>query len=279
MRLFIVLLVITAMHVVAQNSPVLNYKLVQDNPKLDYKFPFYKYKNPSKVKYWHKNAEVKVHLKTTPFRGYSNKFRDGYGNEVMSDSSTSEATYRGVLSTKNDSVLCINLEEENSQITQYAPDSNSRVIGVTHKLTVTHKKGEPMFPDSLPTPVWTRDTTFRVDATDETMEYYPLYTETKNANYWGDSLRSISLNKIDYVTFDRSGNFTDNTLNVSLISLSCLSALVAAPVVSIDYRHWGFNSSRYFKVMVPSLAFFTCDLTIYLIMNRERKYRVKLGVR
>ncbi|HTA27314.1 MAG TPA: hypothetical protein VK809_05975 [Bacteroidia bacterium] len=126
----------------------------------------------------------------------------------------------------------------------------------------------------------TEENYYEKDNPDGSVSGFIRKSETREINYYGnDSVVGINLKNIDYLTCDKSDNFTDNGLNTCLLCLSFISTFAVAPAVSIDYAHGGFNAHRYFNIMVPSLSFFTCDLTLYLIMNRERKYKVKIGLK
>ncbi len=245
------------------------YVSAQSKFSLINEIPFYKYTIPHKVKYLHSGDEIKVHLYILPNRGNKTVVKDLYGNYVKPDSGSKDITYSGTIKTKNDSVLSIAYDGEEIETDLYCKYKNcqpfnTRGDSLNDSIVKIHN-------DVIDTSL---DTTNNPEP-----DYYLCESETKNFNFYGDSIINIHLNKIDYVTFDNSGNFPDNTFNYVLICTSFAAAFIAAPAASFNYSNDAFNTHRYFNIMVPSLSFFAVDLTLNLVLTHERKYKVKLGLK
>lgn len=252
-----------------------NILYAQKDTSIKYGLSFYKFNNPGKIKKLRYGDQIKVILFPTPIFDDKHLVKDNYGDYVMPDSTSVNITYTGILNAKTDSSLSIDFTSKNIVISEYYADTDSQ-----YKYNKEYLKKGDLICDGPrdSSNICKRDTIITI--TDNCPTFYNVGRNyNTDINYYDDSVLNISLRKVNYITFNRPGNFTDNDFNVIILSASCISALVVAPAVSISYSHENFNTHRYFNVMVPSLALFSCDLTLYLIMNRERKYKVRLGVR
>lgn len=88
-------------------------------------------------------------------------------------------------------------------------------------------------------------------------------------------LKPIAVNVAGLEQIKYGGKKTENRQDFGavLTMLGGLSALLAAPLVSIDYGDGSFNADTYYDWVVPSLAVTGLGVGI-IIVNKSRKYQI-----
>lgn len=111
-----------------------------------------------------------------------------------------------------------------------------------------------------------------------------LYTDISNIYFqdpcdiqtginYGDELRTINFSKINNI------GSTDVKKGFGFVSvvmgISAFSALIVAPLVSINYRNGNFNQKRYYAVTLSSLAVLSVGIPILLFKKDDKYYNIK----
>lgn len=92
------------------------------------------------------------------------------------------------------------------------------------------------------------------------------YFYNKNKSYSKYDLDSkmteINMSKISYICFTRPIEYKTHKIVRTLGWLSLVSAVIIAPLISINYKHLDFNKNRYFATAGVSLGFMVVSFTI-----------------
>ena len=89
-----------------------------------------------------------------------------------------------------------------------------------------------------------------------------------------DQQMNVTVADVNALTYRRAGAEQTNNLGALITTLSALSALVAAPLVSIKYREGGFNGDRYLRVAGYSLAATGVGVAL-MIGSKKRHYSIR----
>ena len=89
-------------------------------------------------------------------------------------------------------------------------------------------------------------------------------------DYDSESCVGLNLNDIDYVDYETQFGLVSATVG----SLSLLTALVVAPLVSYGYKSGEFNSDRYLNIMKYSLPTAAVGFSLYFAFG-NRKFSIR----
>jgi hypothetical protein len=89
-------------------------------------------------------------------------------------------------------------------------------------------------------------------------------------DYDSESCVGLNLNDIDYIDYDTQVGW----ISASIGSLSLLTALIVAPLVSYGYKSGEFNSERYLNIMKYSLPTAAVGFSLYFAFG-NRKFSVR----
>jgi hypothetical protein len=97
--------------------------------------------------------------------------------------------------------------------------------------------------------------------------------DLKVGKHYGDELRNIKFNKINY--FSKSDVRKGYAFGSALATISVLTALIIAPTVSMNFHNGTFNTKKYFSVLAGCGVGFCIGLPIALLNNDRKGYSIK----
>ncbi len=97
-----------------------------------------------------------------------------------------------------------------------------------------------------------------------TLRHYTVYEEP-------EGLKPLSLNYINYIEYSTPARRTSLDISSFVLFSSITSALLMAPLVSINYKNGDFNSTRYYNWAISGLAGTAISLP-FVIKFSPRKY-------
>jgi hypothetical protein len=103
------------------------------------------------------------------------------------------------------------------------------------------------------------------------MAYYDS-TKPKDSLMYKNMHRAINLDAINYFSYQSKTRETVNLAGGALLYLSAATAILAAPLLSIDYKNGGFNSNRYFTLAGAGLGGICLSIPIMLFGQGKYYY-------
>lgn len=88
-----------------------------------------------------------------------------------------------------------------------------------------------------------------------------------------ETIRAIDINSINTISYSKSKKITD--VGVFLTVMSGFSALVIAPLASINYKTGNFNQKTYYSFLAGCGVGFAVGIPLSTIFTKNRNYRIK----
>ncbi len=106
-----------------------------------------------------------------------------------------------------------------------------------------------------------------------------INTEYLSTDYSGDdNLRSISLNKLNYIDYSSPKRSFCYSLAGTTTFLAVLTTFVVAPLVSINFQNGDFNKKRYYAVAGSGLIGLSVGIPMMLLSSPKRYHLTEINI-
>ena len=159
--------------------------------------------------------------------------------------------------------------EKKSKVSDYSDDANYYVDAI-----------DSLMSDSI----IKVHTTNEIISTHDSDGFLSKKTKYNRSYIYNAPLTEIKLSEISYISYNGSQSLKLHNVSKNIGWISLISALIVAPLVSINYKHSDFDKQRYFNVAGISLGTMTLSFTIAGITNYTqyligKKYKKNHGWR